>query len=196
MSLLTALQQRQSTPALVLKEPAPSDEHLTELFCAAVAAPDHGAMRPWQFLVVRGAARQRLGDVFATALQQRNPNADIKLLEQERAKPLRAPLIIVVVARLRSDNPKVPEQEQILSAGCAAQHIQLAANALGYGSIWLTGDNANDWTVSEALGLEFDDRIVGFIYLGTPKAKLPTKKRPDPQPFIVEWTEPQQGQTL
>lgn len=190
MSILELLHARASVPAVLLEEPAPEGADLQAILRAAVTAPDHGGLTPWRFLLIRGEARRRLGDVFAAALRKRNPDVSEAEVERQRAKPLRAPLIVVVVAAVQPDNPKVPATEQILSAGCAAQHMQLAANALGYGSIWLTGANAFDWNVNEALGLNFDDQIVSFLYLGTPRERPPAPARPDPARFVSEWTEP------
>lgn len=188
--VLNTLVNRYSTPARELAEPAPDDADIATLLSAAVTAPDHGLIRPWRFLIIRGEARRALGNLLVESLLRRNPEAGEDEIEKQRGKPMRAPLIIVVAAHIQRNNPKVPELEQILSAGCAAQHIQLAANAMGYGSIWLTGASAADWAVAEALGLEFDDKIIGYIYLGTPTSKPPLAKRPDPTAYASEWTGP------
>ena len=99
-------------------------------------------------------------------------------------------MIIVVVASI-TDNPKIPEIEQILSAGCAAQHIQLACRQLGFGSIWLTGDNSYDMNVYEALGLDINERVIGFIYVGTANQALGKKNRPSAKSRTTFWKEPQ-----
>ena len=109
------------------------------------------------------------------------------MLARERGKALRAPLIVVVVARIQSGS-KIPEVEQIVSAGAAAQNIMLAAHALGYGAMWKTGEPAYDLRVKEALGLQASDAIVGFLYLGTRAAGSAPVARPEPQDFVVEWT--------
>ncbi|MEX0606406.1 MAG: nitroreductase, partial [Halofilum sp. (in: g-proteobacteria)] len=141
ISLLTG---RYSTPANQLDDPAPSDSELAQILCSAVAAPDHGGLRPWRFRIIRGEARRRLGKVFADATRARAPSTDAQALEDAAAKPLRAPMIIAVAAHCDPDHPKIPESEQLLSAGAAVQQIQLAARALGYGAIWLTGANTYD----------------------------------------------------
>lgn len=192
MDAIAALLGRASVPARQLDEPAPAGADLDTILQAAVRAPDHGALRPWRFLLVRGPARARLGDVLAEAFARREPDADPALVERQRAKPLRSPLIVVVAARIDRLHPKVPEIEQLLSAGAAAQCMLLAAHALGYGAIWLTGDGAYDRSVADALGLALDERIVGFVYLGTPVGEPPRPQRPDPAGLLREWTEPQQ----
>ncbi|EDY85585.1 nitroreductase family protein [gamma proteobacterium HTCC5015] len=194
MDAIDNLLGRYSTPAKQLQEPAPSDDQLNTLFQAAVTAPDHGNLQPWSFILIRGEARHKLGDVFAEAYQLRDPSVDSEALENYRNKPLRAPLLIAVVAKITPGNPKIPVQEQIISAACAAQHIQLGAQAMGFGSIWLTGINTRDWKVCEALGLDFDDKIVGYLYLGTPPEQPSIPPRPDASQFVREWTEPSDAQ--
>lgn len=193
MDALENLLGRYSTPAKQLTEPAPSDTELHTIFAAAVTAPDHCGLQPWRFIVIRGNARRRLGDVFVEAYKIRDSSATAAQLENYRLKPLRAPLIIAVVANIQSGNAKVPEQEQIISAGVAAQHIQLAARALGYNSIWLTGVNCHDLHVSTCMGLGFDEKLVGFIYLGTNQQAVMPPERPAIESFVSEWTHAESG---
>lgn len=196
MELVELLQQRRSIPVDRLDEPAPGDAELAAILRAGVAAPDHDGLRPWRFLLVRGPARARLGDVFAEAARRRQPEISTTALERQRAKPLRAPLIIVVAARVEPDNARVPEIEQVLSAGAALQQMQLAASALGFGAIWLTGPNAHDAAVAEALGLALEDRVVGFLHVGTVTEQPPAPARPQVADHVLEWTEPCAYDTL
>ena len=196
MDALELLHGRVSVTPDLLEEPAPSDAQIETMIRAATAAPDHGGLRPWSFTLVRGAARARLGEVFASAARQRDPDIDAATLEKLRGKPQRAPLVIAVAARIDPEHPKIPVIEQILSAGAAAQQLQLAANALGFGAIWLTGESAHDATVREALGLDFDDRLVAFVHIGTPARSPQRPERPDPARFLHEWHEPLQLETL
>lgn len=196
MDALQLLQNRRSVPADQLDEPAPEGGDLDAILRAGVAAADHDNLRPWRFLIIRGTARALLGDVFARALLGRAPDSDDAAVERQRAKPLRAPLVLAVAARIDPDNARVPAIEQILSAGAALNQMQLAANALGYGAIWLTGPNAHDGQVTEALGLDFDDRLVGFLYLGTPRTELPFRERPEPQAFVTEWNGAREYESL
>ena len=187
---LTVLMSRHSVAPAFLAEPAPDDAALERILAAGAAAPDHGRLRPWRFIVIRGAARARLGDVFAEALQRRTPDAPEAALAQERERPLRAPLLIAVVAKVARDHPKIPEIEQILSTGAAVQNILLAAHALGYGAKWLTGANAYDEHVKEALGLDHDDRLVSFIHIGSLAGDAPKVPHADPRDHTVEWQGP------
>lgn len=170
-----------------LTEPAPDPETVRIALEAAVRAPDHAGLQPFRFCLVRGEARARLGEVFARAQQARAPNGPAEAVEKARKNPLRAPLLIVVAAKLQS-HPKVPEVEQLLSAGAAAHAILLALHARGFAGIWRTGDAAYDPEVKAALGLSAGDAIVGFIYCGTPNAATPPVKRPQPASITTEWT--------
>ncbi|MFA9419012.1 MAG: nitroreductase [Gammaproteobacteria bacterium] len=181
------LLERYSTPAKNLTEPAPDDAQLRQIFGLAMHAPDHGRLRPYRFITIRGKARHALADVFASATQKRDPEVTLAYLKKQKQKPLRSPLIVVVVACL-SDNPKIPEIEQMLSAGAAAHGILLASKAMGFGSIWLTGDNAYDRSVCEPLGLDSNEKIVGFIYLGTETSAIPHPPKPDLDEKITRWT--------
>src|ERR1700722_5084612 len=180
MDALQALLTRRS-PAQ-LQDPAPAGAALQSM-----RAPDHGKLRPWRFLVLRGDARARLGALMADALQRRDPTATPPLLEKERGKPLRAPLIVVVAAEI-VEGHKIPAVEQLLAAGAAAQNLQLAAHALGFGAVWRTGAPASDPVVKQALGFKPSDAIIGFMYLGTPAAAPAPASIPDAAGFVRDWT--------
>ncbi len=190
MDIVDFLKARGSTPWRVLGEPGPSDEEIREFLDAAVTAPDHGALRPWRFIVVRGAAREALADVLAGALLKRQPDASPATIEKDRDRLRRVPLLIVVAAAIKHDHPKVPPSEQLVATGLAAQAILLAAQAKGYGGVILTGDHAYDPNVKKALGLKDRHQIVGFVYIGTPEGELRPKKRPDAAKFTRDWTGP------
>lgn len=179
--------ERHSTPAKILVDPAPDEAQLRQIFQAATHAPDHGRLSPYRFITIRGDARHALSEVFASAVKRRDPQVGEAYLNKQKDKPLRSPLIVVVVACL-SDNPKVPEVEQMLSAGAAAHSILLASNAMGFGSIWLTGDNAYDSSVREALELTSNEKIISFIYIGTEKFELPHPVKSDIDKKISNWT--------
>ena len=168
-------------------EPAPEGSDLDLILRAALRAPDHKSLRPFRFLLVRDEARHRLGDVFARALLARQPDATPDMVERERGKVRRAPLLIVVVVRAEEGVVGVPRVEQFMSAAAAAGNILLAAHALGYGAMWRTGAPAYDPTVQAALGLGADESIAAFLYLGTPTGRAPACRTTDPAPFVAEW---------
>ena len=164
MKILDVLLERVSPTALV--EPGPTEEQLQKILVAGASAPDHGRMKPWRFVIIEGNARFRFGDLMALSLARREPGTTEPRLEDERRKALRAPTVIGIAAALR-DNPKVPEVEQIVAAGAAAQNILIASHALGFGGFWRTGSLAYDPEVKRAFGLSETDSIVGFIYIGS-----------------------------
>ncbi|MBF8781677.1 nitroreductase family protein [Pseudomonas fulva] len=164
MEALDALLNRVSVPRLT--DPAPNAAQREALFQAALRAPDHGQLRPWRFLTIEGAGRDRLGELFAEALRQKG-EASQAALDKARAMPLRAPLLIVVIARPQA-HFKVPLSEQRLAAGCAAHGILIAAHAQGIGAVWRTGDMTYDAHVASGLGLQDNEELIGYLYLGTP----------------------------
>lgn len=184
MDALTALQNRVSVSKLT--EPAPTLEQLTQLFKAAVRAADHGNMRPWRFLVIQGEGLVRLGELFAQVAQENKSDITESELARFRSLPLRAPMIIVSIAQCR-ENPKVPRIEQIISAGAATQNLINAAFAMQLGAIWKTGEMAYDPKVKNALGLQSQEEIIGFIYLGTPAVPIHTPREQNPSDFFSDW---------
>lgn len=163
---LEALLSRRSTPALQLREPGPSQGQIDAAIAAALRAPDHGNLKPFHCVLVRGSARARFSELLVTRLQQREPGTAPKKIEKVRNQPLTAPLTIVVGARVQMDH-KVPEIEQLLSAGAATMNLMNAFHAQGFAAIWLTGGNAYDPQVLRSLGFGPDERCLGFVYVGS-----------------------------
>ena len=183
-NVIEFLMSRNSSPKLV--EPAPDAASLDTMFKVGMRAPDHAWLHPWRFITIRGERREALGQVFEQCLMLRKPEADDAARLKARNAPLRAPLLLVVVARF-SEHPKVPQVEQRLSAGCAAHGILLAAEATGYAGIWRTGDAAFDRNVMDALGLSADEEIVGFLYLGSRDGKSKTLPQLSTAEFVSSW---------
>ncbi|BBK43056.1 nitroreductase [Allostella vacuolata] len=183
------LLSRRSISPVLLTDPGPSDAEINAMIEVALRAPDHGNLRPWAFAIVRGDARRRLGDVFAEALAARDPTATEPLLERERGRPLRSPVVIACGVRVRPDH-KIAEIEQLMAAGAATMNLLNAAHALGFGAMWVTGANAYDPMVAEALGFAAPDRLVGFVYVGTPPEALRPVERPAVEAHAREWTGP------
>ena len=164
---LEALLTRRSVPALQLREPGPSSDQMAAAIDAALRAPDHGNLKPWRCVLIRGDARVRLSDLFVRQMQRRQPAPPPGKVEKARTMPLTAPLVIAVGALIRQDH-KVPEVEQLLSCGAATMNLLDALHAQGYGAIWLTGPNAYDPDIALQLGFTADERCLGFVYVGTP----------------------------
>ncbi|MFK3795382.1 nitroreductase family protein [Pseudomonas sp. NPDC088444] len=184
MEALDVLLNRVSVPRLI--EPAPDAAQREILFGAALRAPDHGGLRPYRFLTVEGDARNRMGDLLAQALVESGGAADEKALEKARFGPLRAPLVVVVIAKL-TDHYKVPKKEQVITAGCAAHGVLLAAYAMGVGAVWRTGELSYSPHVAKGLGLAADEEVVAFLYLGTPLNPPREAAKPDVSEFVSAW---------
>ncbi|RED49931.1 nitroreductase family protein [Aestuariispira insulae] len=187
MDIISAIKNRQSVKAALLADPAPNDSELRDLLEAGMSAPDHGAVRPWRFKVIRGDDRMRLADLFEAALRAKEPDADAEMIATLRSKPMRSPLIVAVCAVITENHPKVPPVEQVVATACATQNILQAIDASPFGGVLLTGWTAQDVIVKEGLGLAPKDEIIGYLYLGTPTETLRAKKRPEVDPFIETW---------
>ncbi len=184
---LAALDSRRSVPSMQLGEPGPDHATLLRMLESAVRVPDHGKLVPFRFLRIAGGARDALGQFLARRTLERDPQAPPQMVEKDRLRFSRAPLVVAVVARVRADH-KVPEQEQLLTAGCVCFALLQAAQALGFGAQWLTAWMAYDPEVKRVLGLSSGECIAGFIHIGTPQAEIPERERPDPGDLLSDWT--------
>ena len=171
MDAITALHSRNSSARLT--EPAPRGSDREAIFQAALRSPDHAGLKPWRFLLYEDESRLYLGESMLSVALREEPLLAIPAQEKLRVAPLRAPLVIVVVAKV-VEHPKVPEIEQLLSAGAAATQMLLAAHALGYAGIWRTGAIAYNLHLPEVLSLAAGERIIGFLYLGTADGRRKT----------------------
>ena len=156
------------------------------MFQAALRVPDHVWLRPWRFRVVEGDRRHALGQVLLDSLLRHDPNADEAVRSKALNAPLRAPLVIVVLASI-TQHPKVPALEQRLSAGCAAHALLLSAEALGYAGVWRTGNAAYDPDVVAALGGATNEEIVAFLYIGTRERSAKALPSINPDDFVSHW---------
>ena len=170
MDALELLTTRSSMPRLVA--PGPSAAQFAVMQQAAGRAPDHMELMPYRFVVFTDAGLTRLADIFVAAAQARGDDA--LQLERVGQLPLRAPMVIACLMDYQAHD-KVPSDEQFASAACATLMMQQAAFAQGLGAIWRTGWLAEDASVLAALGGKPTDKIVGFLYVGTPAVSTPIK---------------------
>lgn len=184
MQAIEALSQRTSTGRL--QAPAPTEQQCRTLIECATRAADHGLLRPWRFLVVEGEGLDALGELYCRAGLEDNPELPQAKQDKFRKMPRRAPMVMVVIARCQA-HPKVPEREQIISAGAAAQNIINAAFAMGLGAMWRTGDMAYHPTVESGLGLQEGEHIVGYLYLGTRPGDASPPKALNIEDFFQTW---------
>jgi nitroreductase len=181
------LDARRSTPAKQLAEPGPDDAALMRMLTAAVRVPDHGKRVPFRFLRIAGAARDALGVRLVERALAIDPDASEAALDKDRHRFSHAPLVIAVVARLGPDH-KIPASERASSASCVCFALLQAAQAAGFGAQWLTGWPAYDPDILALLGLAAEEKVAGFIHIGTPRIEAPERDRPDPQALLSDWT--------
>lgn len=179
MSALDFLNSRLSVPSRQLGAPAPSASQLEQLLAAALRAPDHGKLMPTRLLLIRGDTRAKFGERLAAIHRRIEPDAPEAAFDKDRERYNFAPLIVCVIARVDERHPKVPAQEQILSAGSVAYNLLLGAQALGFGAQWLTGWAAYDRDAATLLGLAENERVIGFVHIGT--AQKPASEGPRPE---------------
>jgi len=173
----------------LLQEPAPDGAELDLILDAGLRAPDHGRLRPWRFVLIRGAQKQAWADRVAKAIEVRDPENAAALSDKYRGWVARTPLIIALGAEIKAGH-KIPEIEQLLSVGAAAMNMLNALHLLGYGGMWVTGVNSYDPQVNKLLGFEAPSRLVGFLGVGTPKpmpADAPKPARPSREQHTKEW---------
>jgi nitroreductase len=167
--------------------PGPSPEELSQILTIAARVPDHKKLVPWRFVLFQGQARVAFGAVLADVFAREHPDqATPERLELERGRVARAPLVVAVVSRTVT-NPAAPEWEQVLSAGACCQNLVVAANALGYGTAWITEWCAYSGGIAAAMGLSANERVAGFIYVGTARERPPERDRPALADITQNW---------
>lgn len=187
-TVLDFLLSRRSSKPELLTEPGPSPDQLRQILTAAVRVPDHKKMVPWRFIVFEGDSRAQFGEKLAEVLPKEDAEipSDIRL-QTERERFLRAPAVIAVVSRI-SQPERVPEIEQTLSAGAVCMNLCHAANALGFGTSWITEWYAFSPGMRDVLGLGAGEAVAGFIYIGTATEKQPDRDRPDVDAITQYWS--------
>lgn len=181
------LLSRRSTVARMMDGPGPDDADLRKILESGMRVPDHGRLTPWRFIVIRGDARETIGDVIAASFKKNNPDAIEEQIEMEQERLTRAPVVVAVLSKVHRGH-KIPEWEQILSAGAACQTMLIAAQSMGYAAQWLTEWYAYDADVKAAVGAEADDEIAGFVYFGNEMAEATERARPDYDDIVSEWS--------
>lgn len=177
------LATRRSVAAKLLEEPGPDSATLRAILTLAARVPDHGKLAPWRFIVFRGDARVAAGAVLAQIAEAEGHDRD---LEEERARFLRAPVVVAVVSRA-APHPKIPEWEQVLSAGAVCLNLVHAAAAHGFRANWLTEWFAYDRTALAALGVEENERVAGFLHIGSSDLTPSDRDRPDMDAIVEEY---------
>ncbi|MFN3630113.1 MAG: nitroreductase [Casimicrobiaceae bacterium] len=167
-----------------LAAPGPDESQLRQLFEAAAAAPDHGLLRPWRFILVPETRRADLAEVFARALQDRDPNATPEQFEMAREKAYRAPCLMLVVARLAKAEPNIRAIERMVSVGAAVQNILLTAHAMGFGSSLTSGQAMTSPHMHALFALERGEKAVCFVNIGTVTRRKTPRVHPEVSSFV------------
>jgi nitroreductase len=184
---LNLLKTRRSVKPVELAGPAPSAAEIETLLTVASRVPDHGKLVPWRFIVFDGNARLSAGEAIAAAFRAKYPDAKPEQVEFEKRRLARAPLVIAVVSRA-APHVKIPEWEQILSAGAAAMSLVFAAHALGFAANWITEWYAYDRSVLDALGLAPHEKVAGFVHIGRPAQPVEDRPRPPLSDIVTRYS--------
>jgi nitroreductase len=174
---IALLRTRRSAPPAAMTGPGPAPEEIEVLLTLAARVPDHGKLAPWRFILFEGAGRARAGEICADVFSKAHPDEDARRIEAEKNRFSLAPLVVGVISRA-APHPKIPEWEQILSAGAVCMNLMVAANALGFASVWLTGWYAYDRAVLARLGIAENERVAGFIHIGHAEGPREDRVRP------------------
>jgi len=180
------LLERHSVPLRQLEAPGPDAAEQARLFAAAIRVPDHGKLTPWRLITLAGEAKLAFGERLLQLAVRKDPDLPPARREKESQRYTFAPLVVAVIARVQEG--RIPQQEQILSAGCVAYNLLLGAQALGYGAQWVTGWAAYDRDAAALLGLAANERVIGFVHIGTPKLHVPERERPPLDTLVSDWT--------
>ena len=184
---LDLLRARRSAKFALLRAPGPNKDQLMTLLAIASRVPDHGKLAPWRFLVIEGAARAKFGDLLAKTWAENEPAASPpERLALERSRFAEAPVIVAVVSRV-TEGIKIPVWEQQLSAGAVCTTLLIAANAMGFSGSWITEWYGYDKKIFAALGLKANERIAGFVGLGT-VSEVTERARPELDELVTYWT--------
>ncbi len=185
MKLIDYLAVRRSIPAFQMSEPGPTTAELEQILTLAVRVPDHGKIAPWRFIVYRGAERVRIGEELLAMALQKKPDLSEEMVNVERTRFTRAPVVIAVVSTA-APHVKIPEWEQVMSAGAVCLNLLMAANAVGFVSNWLTEWFAYDERAHPLLGIRPGEKVAGFIHIGS--TTFPATERPRPAlSDVVTW---------
>ncbi len=185
-NILALLKTRRSTVAKDMVPPGPSGDQLDELLQIAVRVPDHGKLAPWRFILLQDEARTEFGARLAARFKELNPAVGAELIEFERSRFERAPVVIGVVSTA-GPHAKIPEWEQQLSAGAVCQNLLIAATAMGFAAQWLTEWYSFDEEIAFALGLGENERMAGFVYIASRAQEPSERARPDLTDRVSHW---------
>ena len=180
----TLITSRQNILPKRLAEPGPSPEQIADMFGAAAAAPDHGMVMPWRFVLVPKSRRAELADAFGQALTERDAAATAEQVEQAREKAFRAPFLALAIARLGPCEPDIEPLERMVSVGAAIQNFLLCAHSMGFGSSLTSGQAMRSQVLRELFGLMPGEQAICCINVGTVTKRKPQRQHPPMAAFV------------
>lgn len=180
---------RRTTPQRLIGAPGPDESQMRMIAEAAGAAPDHGKIKPWRFLMVTGEARANLGRIFVDAQRQRDPETPEDVFEKLSRQTGFAPLILVAIFSPTVDHPKISVDEQYCAASAAVQNVLLCATQMGFASKWSTGWLAENSDIRAGLGIESGEKVLGFLHIGSRIEPFSDEAIREPAP-MASWTTP------
>jgi nitroreductase len=175
---------RQNVSPKRLIAPGPNDDQVAGLFQAAAAAPDHGEITPWRFVLVPVDKRELLADAFAQALLGRDSQATDAQVETAREKAFRAPFVALAIARLGPSDPDIDPLERLVSVGAAIQNILLAAHSMGFGCGLTSGQAMRSNPIRHLFGMVEGEQAICCINIGTVSKRKPVRLRADVSSFV------------
>lgn len=181
---LKLITTRQNISPKRLLEPGPNAGQVNAMFTAAAAAPDHGTIMPWRFVLVPADKRPLLAEVFAQALLERDAAATPEQVAQAREKAFRAPFLALAIARLGPCDPDIDPLERMVSMGAAIQNILLMAHSLGLGASLTSGQAMRSAPLRQLFQLVQGEQAVCCINVGTVSKRKPTRLRPEVAAFV------------
>ncbi len=186
-SVLQFMAKRRSALVRAMTGPGPNADELELILRLAARTPDHRKLFPWRFLVFTGKERRAFGEHLAELFKADCPNAQADRIEFERGRFERAPCIVGVVSSPKNCLRGTPKWEQELSAGAVCMNMLLAARASGFAAQWLTEWYGFDDRVNAVLGLHDNERMAGFIYMGTGAEEPMERPRPKMEELTKYW---------
>jgi nitroreductase len=186
-NMLAKMESRRSVPMRAFEKTPIPPEHLTRILKIAARAPDHGRLAPWRFIVIENEARKACGERFDALYAERHPDREPSKAQMWTDYMMRAPVTIVVVSRPDKAS-RIPEWDQVLSAGAVGMTLIHAAAAHGYAAQWLLKWPGRDVEAAAILGVGPEEQVAGFIHLGLQTERPQDRLRPDLDDVVTHWT--------
>lgn len=186
--VLDTIFQRRHVGALGLTQPGPDEGQLGRMLDAALAAPDHGKLVPFRFVIIPEEGRDAFAELSEAAIREAIPDMEPQGIRKAREKALTAPATVIMVARFQPDHPKIGMSDQWLTIGCALQNLWLAAESMGFGCGISSGRLLETHAMRLAFALGTTESLVATIAIGTPRERIPARTKPAAADYVSRWS--------